>query len=144
MNYLIEQFQRENIKFKDSPYRGIYFRKRWEEAFVSHLKQSEKEKIYLYGDRYSCGYLWHVFSYERRPYLLQTAASDAFDAVKKSKCYIFYQHSADVLIVEHAASLKAAHFANEEDVYVVDENFTWTYVVTHESYCGPYFSKVDS
>lgn len=61
MNYLIEQLQRENIKFKDSPYWGIYFRKRWEEAFVSHLNQSEKEKIYLYGDRYSCGYLWHVF-----------------------------------------------------------------------------------
>ncbi|MEG0473287.1 MAG: DUF4275 family protein [Solibacillus sp.] len=144
MDNLIEQLQSNNIKFQDIPYWGIYFRKRWEEAFVSHLKQTEKEKIYLFGSRYSCGYLWHVFSYDKRPYLLQTAANDAFDTVKKSKCYIFYQHSANVLTVEHASTLKAAQFANEEDVYVVDENFTWTYVVTHESYCGPYFSKVDS
>lgn len=76
MDYLIEQLQSKNIKFKVSPYWGIYFRKRWEEAFVSHLKQSEKEKIHLYGDRYFCGYLWHVFSYDRRPHLLQTAANE--------------------------------------------------------------------
>lgn len=144
MDFLIEQLQSKNIKFKANPYWGIYFRWRWEKSFASHLKQNEKEKIYLYGDRYFSGYLWHVFSYEKRPYLLQNDANDAFDAVKKSKCYIFYQHSANVLTVEHASTLKASQFANEEDVYVVDEHFTWTYVVTHESYCGPYFSKVDS
>ena len=47
------------------------------------------------------------------------------------------------IMIEVGMLLKVTHFAQEEDVYVVDENFTWTYVVTHENYCGPYFSKVD-
>ena len=143
MDFLIEQLQHNNIQFKEIPHWGIYFRKRWEDAFVHHLNQSEKEKIHLYGDRYSCGYLWHVFSYKRRLHLVQTAASEAFDAKKKTKCYVFYQHLSDVLYIEQASALKASHFAQEEDVYVVDVNFTWTYVVTHGSDCGPYFSEVE-
>ena len=31
---------------------------------------------------------------------------------------------------------------DEEDIYVVDKEFTWTYVNTHERSCGPYFSKI--
>ena len=142
MDLLIEQLQTNNIKFKEILHWGIYFRKRWEDAFVQHLNESEKEKIHLYGDRYFCGYLWHVFSYKRRLHLVQTAASEAFDAKKKSKCYVFYQHLSGVLYIEQAEGLKSAYFSQEEDVYVVDENFTWTYVVTHGSDCGPYFSKL--
>ena len=56
---------------------------------------------------------------------------------------MFYQHLSDVLLIEQAATLKAAHFVQEEDVYVVDGNFTWTYVVTHESDGDPYFGEVD-
>ncbi|MBT2723991.1 DUF4275 family protein [Bacillus sp. ISL-46] len=26
-----------------------------------------------------------------------------------------------------------------DDVYVVDKDFTWTYILTHEYFCGPYF-----
>ena len=143
MNQLIKQLEKNKIKFKEYLYFAPYFRKRWEDAFVHHLNESEKEKIHLYGDRYFCGYLWHVFSYKRRSHLVQTAASEAFDAKKKTKCYVFYQHLSDVLYIEHATALKAAHFAQEEDVYVVNENFTWTYVVTHGSDCGPYFSEIE-
>ncbi|MBP3930401.1 MAG: DUF4275 family protein [Peptostreptococcaceae bacterium] len=25
---------------------------------------------------------------------------------------------------------------------MVDKHFRWTYVTTHESYCGPYFCKL--
>lgn len=104
---------------------------------------AKKKTIHLYGDRYFCGYLWHVFSYKRRPHLVQKTASEAFDAKKKTKCYVFYQHLSDVLYIGQASALKAAHFAQEEDVYIVDENFTWTYVMTHESDFGPYFSEVE-
>ena len=28
------------------------------------------------------------------------------------------------------------------DIYIVDKEFTWTYVYTHEGFwCGPYFCK---
>ena len=32
-------------------------------------------------------------------------------------------------------------FADKHDVYLVDKDFTWTYVHTHEEACGPYFCK---
>ena len=47
MDLLIEQLRKNNIKFKEIPHWGIYFRKRWDDAFVHHLNESEKEKIYL-------------------------------------------------------------------------------------------------
>lgn len=31
----------------------------------------------------------------------------------------------------------------QQDIYIFDKAFTWTYVHTHESMCGPYFYKVE-
>ncbi|MBD8036328.1 DUF4275 family protein [Solibacillus sp. A46] len=143
MNQLIKQLEKNKIKFKEYLYFAPYFRKRWEDAFVHHLNESEKEKIYLYGDRYCCGYLWHVFSNERKSHFVKAAANKAFDMKKKTKCYVFHQRLPEVLLIERADTLKAIHFEQEEDVYIVDEHFTWTYVVTHESDFGPYYSEAD-
>ena len=142
MIHLFDLLKSKNIKVTEIPYWGIYFRNRWEERFVFHLSQLQKEEIHLYGNRYFCGYLWHVFSYDRRPHLYAHEAIQAFNEVKKAKCYIFYQHSADVILVEQADVLEAANFTEEDDVYIVDEAFTWTFVVTHERDYGPYFCKV--
>lgn len=43
MDLLIEQLQKNYIHFKEIPHWSIYFRKRWEHAFVHHLNDSEKE-----------------------------------------------------------------------------------------------------
>ncbi len=29
----------------------------------------------------------------------------------------------------------------DDDVYVVDKDFKWTYLKTYETMCGPYFAK---
>lgn len=71
-------------------------------------------------------------------------ADKAFNKEAKQFCYVFYQHSNDALILENASSLTAEDFVNDEDVYVVDKEFNWTYVRTHETgWCGPYFSRKD-
>lgn len=39
----------------------------------------------------------------------------------------------------------AGHLTEREridEIYIVDKHFRWTYVTTHESYCGPYFCKL--
>ncbi|WP_429351212.1 DUF4275 family protein [Paenibacillus sp. 4624] len=36
-----------------------------------------------------------------------------------------------------------ADFDEQQDIYIFDKAFTWTYVHTHESMCGPYFYKID-
>lgn len=141
MDDLYTRLKRKNMKVTENLHWGIYFRKRWEERFARHLSQEEKERIFLFGDRYFSGYLWHIFSYKKIPHLCQVEAYEAFDLQQKTKCYIFYQHLPEVFYVEYAELLKAEDFLEEEDIYIVDENFTWTYVVTHEESCGPYYTN---
>lgn len=43
------------------------------------------------------------------------------------------------LFIADAGRLTACLFESEQDIYIVDRNFDWTFVKTHESYCGPYF-----
>lgn len=46
------------------------------------------------------------------------------------------------MILEDAAAFDSNDLLEESDVYVVDKEFNWTYVKTHETgWCGPYFSR---
>ncbi|MDE6456785.1 MAG: DUF4275 family protein, partial [Dysosmobacter sp.] len=40
-----------------------------------------------------------------------------------------------------ALALPEADTLNGADWYLVDKDFTWTYVHTHEGGCGPYFCR---
>lgn len=137
---LVSKLRMRKVKVIEIPKWGTYLRKQWEENFANHLSKNERKSIYLYNGDVLCGYLWHVFSYERKECLKEGQAEKAFHREKKQFCYIFYQHTNDALIVENASLLKADDFIKEEDIYVVDKGFTWTYVKTHEAYCGPYFA----
>ncbi|SMQ81562.1 protein of unknown function [Bacillus sp. OV166] len=113
-------------------------RKQWEEAFAKHLSKSQKRKIFFHQ------HLWHVFSFNKLPCVEGLEAGDAFDKKKKDACYIFYQDNDYVLLLENAIWLKAEDKINEidgyiNDVYVVDKDFSWTFIHTHEYFCGLYF-----
>ncbi|NPC91861.1 DUF4275 family protein [Bacillus sp. WMMC1349] len=139
---LVSLLRMKKVRVIEIPKWGTYLRKQWEDNFVNHLSDQEKNSINLYDEDGLCGYLWHVFSYERRKHLKERQADIAFNEQSKQSCYVFYQHTDDALILENASPLTAEDFGNEEDVYVVDKEFNWTYVKTHETgYCGPYFSR---
>lgn len=140
---LAESITSKKVKVKEIPKWGAYLRKQWEESFANHLSDKEKKSIYFYDDENGfSGYLWHLFSYERRKCLKEEHADIAFNKEMKESCYVFYQHSDDALILDNASSLTAMDFVNEEDIYIVDKEFNWTYIVTHETgWCGPYFSR---
>lgn len=122
-----------------------YLHARWEEAFAGNLTSSEKQEIYLKDDRYYSGYLWHIFSYEKVDHLTNDQAIRAFHDQSKKSCYVFYQHSDDVYLIEQGHLLPYELLSKEEDVYVVDSDFTWTFVITHETEtCGPYFAVKSS
>lgn len=72
------------------------------------------------------------------------AAREAFNQEVKDELYVMYQHSPDILIYSNAGNVVAEDFDHEQDVYIFDKNFSWTYVNTHESMCGPYFYKLNS
>ncbi|MFI8684754.1 DUF4275 family protein [Rossellomorea sp. NPDC077527] len=140
MKDLYERLKDRNMKSIEIPKWGPYLRKKWEAAFVSHLSDEDKESIFLHDDGSFCGYLWHVFSYEKKECLEREKAQDAFRQQPKKGCYVFYQHSDYALLLENASRLSVDDLMDEQDVYVVDKKFNWTYVQTHETgYCGPYF-----
>lgn len=140
---IIDALRKKKVKVVEVPKWGGYLRQQWEDSFVGHMSLLEKKEIFMYDEDGACGYLWHVFSYEKRECLKGQQADQAFNAVRKKDCYVFYQHSDDVLILEEAAALEADDLFAESDVYVTDRELTWTYVKTHETgWCGPYFSQI--
>ncbi|MDQ0271681.1 DUF4275 family protein [Cytobacillus purgationiresistens] len=139
---LIDKLQQKKMKIQEIPKWGYYLRKQWELHYVHHLSTEEKEAIYLFNERYASGFLWHVFSYEKRDHLKEEKAVAAFNQQIKGSCYLFYQHSDDAMILQSANRMKAEDILEEEDIYIVDKDFKWTYVKTHEAgYYGPYFSR---
>ncbi|SHI46652.1 DUF4275 family protein [Lutispora thermophila] len=121
---------------------GTYLRKQWEDNFANHLSHKEKRDIYLLDNGGFCGYLWHLFSYEKKDCMKGEEAEKFFNDENKDSCYVFWQHTDYALILENAGLLKSSDFEDEHDVYVVDKEFNWTYVKTHETgLCGPYFSR---
>ncbi len=139
---LVTLLRSKKIKVTEIDKWGTYLRKRWEDHFANHLSDQEKKSIYLHGEDWYSGYLWHIFSYKKRDCLQGEQADIAFNQESKKFCYVFYQHSDDAFILENASSLNVNDFLNEEDVYVVDKEFNWTYVKTHETgWCGPYFCQ---
>jgi hypothetical protein len=133
---IVTVLRSKKVKVMEIPKWGTYLRKRWENNFANHLSDKEKNSILLDD------FLWHIFSYERRECLQEERADMAFNRERKKSCYVFYQHSDEAFILENAAGLTADDFVNEEDVYVVDKGFHWTYVRTHETgWCGPYFCR---
>ncbi|KUO64487.1 MAG: hypothetical protein APF84_10355 [Gracilibacter sp. BRH_c7a] len=115
-------------------------RQRWKQAFLQGV---DVENIYL--DQ--C--LWHVFSYNRLKSLTGEEASARLDSVGSSTLYVFLDNARingpDICYrLENAASFSHKMLSCYKDVYVMDENFSWTYVRTHEERsCGPYFYHVN-
>ncbi|MDQ0060115.1 DUF4275 family protein [Paenibacillus harenae] len=113
--------------------KGQELRDRWEWLFARGLDKEFKRDIYLEQ------YLWHLFSYERLSFLEKEEAEEAFRSQEKQECYLFYQNRDHALYISDASLLTADDLRTEQDIYVVDRDFRWTYVQTHESDFRPYF-----
>ncbi|WP_391559737.1 DUF4275 family protein [Robertmurraya sp.] len=139
---IVHLLSNKKVRVKEIPKWGAYLRKQWEDYFANHISYEEKKSIYLFDHGGACGYLWHLFSYKKKDCLKEIKAENAFNNEPKNACYVFYQHSDYALILENASLFTADDLTNETDIYVVDKEFNWTYVKTHETgWCGPYFSR---
>lgn len=108
----------------------------WEYRFSSHLSEETKKSIYY--DQFK----WHIFSYEKVHSLTKDEARSAFDEIRKDELYLMYEGRPFITRLSNAKDVVAVDFDSEQDVYIFDTSCTWTYVHTHESYCGPYFTSV--
>jgi hypothetical protein len=99
----------------------------------------------------SGNYLWHLFSLV--PCLEGDDARAALKAIPDETVYRFYYENppagaSRVKPISKAEALALADRSKEEyqsvhgaDWYLVDKDFTWTYVHTHEETYGPYFAR---
>ncbi|KGR77706.1 DUF4275 family protein [Ureibacillus manganicus] len=139
---LVSILKKKNVKVTEIHKWGTYLRKQFEVHFADHLSEKEKRSIFLHDEDGLCGFLWHIFSYEKKEHLNDEQADFAFENLLKQSCFVFYQNSNDAYILDNAYSISAKDFGNEEDIYIVDKDFNWTYVRTHETgLCGPYFCQ---
>ena len=115
--------------------------KRWISSFASGLSE-EILKEHVYTD---CNYLWHVFSWGNVPCFEGDQARKIFNERNCDLVYMFssgyssnnFPQIEDLIITNKVSS---EQLEMKYDIYVVDKNFSWTYVHTHESECGPYFA----
>ena len=122
---------------------GDHLRARWRERFASHLTIKEQNEVSIDD------FLWHLCSSEMITCLEKTEAIDAFLQQSKRKCTVFYQFVNEAYLFENARSLSINDLPyqsdnmNYNDMYVMDWNEKWTFVMTHETDYGPYFIQID-
>ncbi len=113
--------------------------KKWLKVFAKGVdEECLKKHVYEYGN-----YLWHIFSWELAPCLKGEEARKAFDEQEYEKAIMFCSGYADngaiIKDLKETAKISSKEIEKIDDAYVTAEDFGWTYVHTHEEYCGPYF-----
>lgn len=142
-NYFIDNLQLKDIKcyeLHDNCEENFAERVRgkWINSFLEDVNTND-----IYIDHY----LWHVFSYERLIAIKGEDAQDCLNIVRSNTMYVFFNNEnvdgKDICYrLENAGGFNHEMLQCYSDVYVTDEDFTWTYVRTHEDGdCGPYFYR---
>lgn len=116
------------------------FYTRWMRVFANGIpKKNIDQYVKATGN-----YIWHIFSWKllnEDRYFLGNEAKDAYDQIDKNGAmYIkwFDEKHTRVLTEDLYTANALEDFV---EVYVVGQDFQWTYIKTHESTCGPYFMK---
>ncbi|GGE59435.1 DUF4275 family protein [Priestia taiwanensis] len=144
---MIAKLRNKNIEVTELPDQGLFLRRKWESTFACHLSEKEKKFLHLLDSDCYNGLLWHLFSYKKKECLEREEAEKAFYHEPKYACYVFFQDSDDALLIEKAMKLHVRDLVHKKmalGMYIVDKEFTWTFVTTHEKdWCGPYFSRME-
>ena len=76
--------------------------------------------------------------------ILDLKVRKALAELPDTECYRFYKEypPQDQPRIKAIEMSEVPSLPDDLDWYLVDKDFTWTYVHTHEEDCGPYFCKV--
>lgn len=119
------------------------FQKEWLLHFAANIsKRDLEERVMNNGN-----YIWHIFSWglvNANDYLTKEKARDAFNKANKANAWyiIPFEKNASVKILT-SGDITAGQLEAETEIYIVAQDFSWTYIKTHETeMCGPYFYRV--
>ena len=99
-----------------------------------------KPHNYSYLMRKYTAYLWHACG-SYTPCGSKEQARQAYMAQLREKCVVLMNCERLAFIVDDASALTADIADKFNDILITDIKFRWTYVHTHEKYCGPYFAE---
>lgn len=115
------------------------FIQKWIQEFAPDISKS------FYKKWIKNGYIWHVFSYEKIPktsYLTGDDARQAYDKLRKEDVLVYLWESEGEKIEYFSEIYRYSSDINEmKEVNIVDRDWSWSYIQTHEEGLGPYFIK---
>lgn len=122
---------------------------RWLNAFALDVPESDLKQHVTSDSKQN--YLWHIFSWNLVPCLSGDAARQALSSLPDGKYHLFYCEypPEDAPLSRPVSKAEALALSESEELhgvdwYLTDRDFTWTYVHTHESECGPYFCSASA
>jgi len=135
-----EMLDKLNVKYEFlGELSAIPIKQKWFKLFVPQYLHEHSEEHLLISNNGAYGYLWHVFSYEKLDCLEWNNARMAFDTRHKNECIVFFTGNDYAFKLLNAGNLDAKTLESFREIYVIDVNFAWTYINTHDPACGPYF-----
>lgn len=113
------------------------FVRQWFERVVPADK-SEEAKKRCFSSPIVNNLLWHAFSFV--PCEKESHAVNMYDSLGHNDFVLLMNSEKIGFIVKNGHGLTSNIINAYNDIVITDINFRWTYVHTHESMCGPYFS----
>lgn len=132
-------------------------KKKFIDTFFSQLTEKDKKECYFDY------YMWHAFSYEKIKCIEGIKAVEEFKKVENNDVYVIFQHNDIVIEKQNFSYNKLIDMLQKkfDDCYVIDKNFEWCFIFTHETqvddkgniiegrddwenpyYIGPFFKKI--
>lgn len=116
------------------------FKKQWISHFANNISNSFLQKKVLGQGQF----IWHIFSFKKvdeKNFLQGDVARNAFDEVNRRGAEYFNQDENRPSIHKLSKEMDSKYIDDFSEFYVVAEDWSWTYIKTHEEDCGPYFYK---
>lgn len=141
---LLKIFETRDIRYTKMSLKEIdSYMEQWFAHFVPDSEKTDA-KPNCFGTDEWAGYLWHAFSYEFTPCKQEKQARDAYDDLDRGQCVLLMSNEKIGFSIENSERLSSGVFDEFMDIFITDKDFKWTYVHTHEEYCGPYFALKQS
>ena len=133
---IVDLFLKNNVEYVwRTGKETVDYMEQWFQHFVPAEKQPQM--------RFRCfpRYLWHAF--ECVPSEKGEDACNSYDSLSRQACVVLLNNERLSFVVPNATALTRDIVDGFKDILITDIHFGWTYVHTHEKYCGPYYVSAD-
>ena len=125
-------FSKIGVRCIEDEYTIEEMKQKWISEFCASLTEEDQKRCHM--DQF----MWHAFSYKMlEPILEGDVAKNQFDNIKKNDVYMFSENGKKVyrLYLPEKFKCYMLRLIYSEDVYFVDSEFKWTFILPHDYDC---------